>query len=271
MSCRVKAANVSALVSDEAGGVIGSQGSSGGHGSARSWAWAWLVLSCGANDPADLFRPLPTAELSSISAAAACGSAPCTNEGDAGAVSNDALSEAASGVDAVRRDPAQALLKPVLASADAGSSGAAASSSDAGSGALPGITSVVTDAGATAAACSGVFAESCYRVSTGPAPWFTAEADCEAWGGHLAFVDSQQEDVFIGGLLSVNVWLGTLDKKSEFGVWLDDSPVLFSNWGPNQPDVYPSQDCLEKREVEGEPWFDQPCETSNWYVCERAL
>jgi hypothetical protein len=120
--------------------------------------------------------------------------------------------------------------------------------------------------------CLLAFGESCYRVSTGPAAWLDAERDCEVDGGRLATIDSQEEDEFVGSLLPFSIWLGSISAASPFLLWADGSPITFSHWAPTEPTLLGPLDCIEKRQIEGEPWFDEPCFTGTvWYVCERAL
>lgn len=73
--------------------------------------------------------------------------------------------------------------------------------------------------------------------------WTQAEAVAQSWGGHLASVESAQEDAWIystfGG--SDNVWIGLHREPSGSAtwVWADGSslaPQGYTNWAPNQPD-----------------------------------
>jgi hypothetical protein len=174
-------------------------------------------------------------------------------------------------VNAFERGRAESAALLPLAPAEADLPLAEAPGPDAGAAGAPNDAAPAPEAPPAApGSCDLVFGESCYRVSTALANWFTAEADCNAWGGHLVSISTPEEDVFVGSLLSSSIWLGANDASSPFGVWSDGSAIVYDNWAPGQPDVVPSLDCIEKRQVDGEPWFDQPCDSSEMYVCERA-
>lgn len=147
-----------------------------------------------------------------------------------------------------------------------------------GSGALgsdAGPTAPLTDAGVSELdRCPGAerFRDSCYRAVLVSRPWNAARADCRANGGDLVVIDDGSEDAFVGGLVEGNVWLGASDQASQDQFeWVDGSGVVFANWAPGQPDAFPEPDCVQKREEQGEPWYDQPCSSSNLYVCESAV
>lgn len=115
-----------------------------------------------------------------------------------------------------------------------------------------------------------LFAGSCYRQSTTMLAWADALADCVAWGGALVRIDSAEEDAFVASLTPGSIWIGASDQAADNAfTWSDGSPITFANWGPNQPDAFPGQDCIEKREEPGEPWYDQPCSAQQLFTCER--
>jgi hypothetical protein len=113
---------------------------------------------------------------------------------------------------------------------------------------------------------------SCYRVATLRATWQAARAECGAWGGALAKVESPEEDQLLAQFVSEDMWLGASDTLFDnVFVWTDGSPIVFGNWGPAQPDRFPGPDCIQKRSSEGRQWFDQPCDNQWLYVCEKAI
>ena len=113
---------------------------------------------------------------------------------------------------------------------------------------------------------------SCYRAVTLPATWDNGRIDCVGWGGSLVQVDSFEEDLFIGELVTTKQWLGASDTLIDnVYVWTNGSPISFGNWGASQPDRFPGADCVEKRETLGRQWFDQPCYNERAYVCEKGL
>jgi hypothetical protein len=72
--------------------------------------------------------------------------------------------------------------------------------------------------------------------------WETAEAAAVKKGGHLAIVNSPEENAFIASHIPNGfnwLWLGGTDRQQE-GVWKWVDGTLMSsgyqNWGPNSPD-----------------------------------
>lgn len=113
---------------------------------------------------------------------------------------------------------------------------------------------------------------SCYLVATVPATWQGARGECLSWGGDLVKVESSAEDQLLAQLVTQDLWLGASDTAFEnVFTWSDGSPIGFGNWGPAQPDRFPGPDCVQKRGSEGRLWFDQPCDNSWLFVCEKAI
>lgn len=116
------------------------------------------------------------------------------------------------------------------------------------------------------------FENSCYRASLVALSWSDARDDCLAGGGDLVSIDSVGEDAFVAALLGTSLWLGATDRALEGTFqWTDGRAVTFANWGTNQPDSFPGQNCVEKRAEPGAPWYDQSCDNLDFYVCERPL
>lgn len=132
------------------------------------------------------------------------------------------------------------------------------------------------------AACPGeTFAGSCYQAFTEFLAWDVAEQRCVEWGGHLASVESAEEQTFLDywpTALSVplgdgsGVWLGGTDAVNEGDFrWWDGRPLMFMGWAPNQPDNGPGVDCVEKRNDGTGLWYDRRCSEPRAYICERPL
>jgi hypothetical protein len=132
-------------------------------------------------------------------------------------------------------------------------------------------------------ACDGLeYAGSCYEFFGAAVSWDEAEASCLASDGHLASIESAEEDAFLGiwptelGVIPLNgsgIWLGGTDAaaiNNEFA-WSDASPFDFTAWGQNQPDNGAGVDCIEKRNDATARWYDQRCTDLRPYVCERPL
>jgi hypothetical protein len=131
-------------------------------------------------------------------------------------------------------------------------------------------------------ACPGSeFADSCYEIFGELAAWDVAEQRCGAWGGHLASVQSLEEDAFLDdwpAQLGIpfadgsGVWLGGTDAALDGDFrWLDDSALSFLGWAPNQPDNGAGIDCIEKRNDGIGLWYDRRCTDPRPFVCERPL
>jgi hypothetical protein len=137
-------------------------------------------------------------------------------------------------------------------------------------------------ASAPSAACPSLaFGGSCYEYFGELVSWDVAEQRCVVWGGHLASVESSEEDAFLAGwprALGIpaqdgsGIWLGATDaaRDGDFR-WWDTSPLVFANWGANQPDNAAGVDCIEKRNDPAAAWYDQRCVDQHRYVCERQL
>lgn len=178
-----------------------------------------------------------------------------------------------------------------LPSSGAGGSGGSASPADdgetAGAGGSGGVAPDPADSGSSGAVsdaateggppppplCSGGSlgpdGESCYFLETTIASWSVARQACEDAGRLLVQIESEQEDTFIAGLSASSLWIGASDTVVDGSfVWSDGSAIVFTNWGPAQPDAYPGPDCVEKRQEANEPWYDQPCGDAKRFVCE---
>ncbi len=81
-----------------------------------------------------------------------------------------------------------------------------------------------------------------YRVVNESMYWDEAESDCEFEGGHLATINSGDEQAFIMDLIEdtgrkYNFWLGGTDEGHEgTWTWITGEPWGYTNWRVNQPD-----------------------------------
>lgn len=147
---------------------------------------------------------------------------------------------------------------------------------------LPAEPSTPTEPSIPAEPCpSLVFGGSCYQPFAELVTWAVAEQRCVAWGGHLAIIETLEEDAFLEdwpaelGIFTVDgsgIWIGATDAAFEGRFqWWDDTPVTTDGWAPNQPDNGAGADCIEKRNDGTARWFDQRCDDSHRYLCERPL
>ena len=73
--------------------------------------------------------------------------------------------------------------------------------------------------------------------------WTEAEAYCEAMGGHLVTITSQEEQDFILEYITdyassaEDIWIGLTDSHSEgdWSHWVTGEPVIYTNWGSGEP------------------------------------
>jgi hypothetical protein len=177
---------------------------------------------------------------------------------------------------------------------DNGGGGSSGAGSDSGAGQNGGDAGVGPDLGNESPevdaapdppltpACPGSeFGGSCYQAFGELASWDIAEQRCSAWGGHLASVQSLDEDEFLDdwpaqlGITFADgsgIWLGGTDADVEGDFrWLDDSSLSFLGWAPNQPDNGAGIDCIEKRNDGTALWYDRRCGDTLPYLCERPL
>jgi hypothetical protein len=128
---------------------------------------------------------------------------------------------------------------------------------------------------------SRVLGGSCYELFDEFVSWDVAEQRCVAWGGHLASIESLDENAGLNtwplelGITSVDgsgIWLGGTDaqREGEF-LWAVGSPLVFTGWAPTQPDNGAGIDCIEKRNDGAGSWYDRRCTDTLRYLCERPL
>jgi cytoskeletal protein RodZ len=74
--------------------------------------------------------------------------------------------------------------------------------------------------------------------------WNTAYARCSGWGGHLAVVESADEQQVLTQLAAsstdrANIWIGGYyDVGANTWKWVNGAPFSYTNWDLDQPDNY---------------------------------
>jgi hypothetical protein len=114
---------------------------------------------------------------------------------------------------------------------------------------------------------------SCYQLGDTLSPWLDARDLCQAWGGDLAKVESDEENTRLGEQSDQDVWLGASDFEDEGNFrWFDGDDVdPDGSWAPAQPDNFEGREnCLELRAMDGR-WNDVPCTSEKLALCERAM
>jgi len=111
------------------------------------------------------------------------------------------------------------------------------------------------------------FAGHYYLYFRPAASWHDARDACEAEGGYLATISSEEEDTFVWGLAGRRrFWLGMSDEAQEGNwVWVNGEPVVYTNWASGEPNNHNNQDVLGRRPY---GWDDYGITISHTYVCE---
>ncbi|MHA2296059.1 MAG: lectin-like protein [Candidatus Hodarchaeales archaeon] len=109
-----------------------------------------------------------------------------------------------------------------------------------------------------------------YQLFTDSKTWTDAKADCEARGGHLVTISSNEENDFVSGLTEpdTSVWIGFTDEENEGDWrWITGEPVTYTNWDSSEPnDAPPGEDHAEL--YSSGKWNDLPGDYGGYYVCE---
>ncbi|KAI8517186.1 response to nematode [Branchiostoma belcheri] len=113
----------------------------------------------------------------------------------------------------------------------------------------------------------------CYKFSTDKMTFKAAKDACQRDGGMLATIDAQDtndlvvKEIRAGG---DSYWIGLNDVREEGSfVWSDEanSPAVYTNWHPDQPDNGGGEDCVEM--TKNQDWNDLPCSSKLNFICEK--
>ena len=98
-----------------------------------------------------------------------------------------------------------------------------------------------------------------------------AKLACELAGGHLAYVESEKEHLFLGDLLAGRrSWLGATDEKQEGQwVWLNGTSIEFKAWHGGEPNNADGGEHFLIMDVRGK-WNDVPPAPNKGtgFICE---
>ena len=98
--------------------------------------------------------------------------------------------------------------------------------------------------------------------------WDEAKAYCEARGGHLATITSEEEDAFVQKLApSGGCWVGATDRETEgTWKWITGETWSYTNWGSGEPNNANSgEDALE---FHSSYWNDNNESGKKPFICE---
>ena len=113
-----------------------------------------------------------------------------------------------------------------------------------------------------------------YAVYTTPMTWHVARAHCESLGGHLARIESREEQAFVGSLLKRSAlksfsWIDGTDEQTE-GDWLFSTgkPFAYKNWLKSQPEGGEAEHSLAIENTGSNAWHDVQSTKRFPFVCE---
>ncbi len=115
--------------------------------------------------------------------------------------------------------------------------------------------------------------ETLYHLCIQELPWEIARSQCQAAGGDLPILDSEEESELIRDLATEAglgwTWFGLtdLEEEDEF-LWVDGTPLDedLALWGPGEPNDAGGEDCVHW--MPNGHWNDLPCEAPIHFVCE---
>ena len=117
---------------------------------------------------------------------------------------------------------------------------------------------------------------SSYYISNIQATWEDANNICNTLGGHLASIESQEEQDFIflnvNNILPNNYWIGFNDVSVEGDfVWTNGQEVTYTNWNVDEPNGFGNENYVEvfsQNAVSPGFWNDAPGDVLRYYVLE---
>ncbi|KAK2840187.1 hypothetical protein Q5P01_013927 [Channa striata] len=104
------------------------------------------------------------------------------------------------------------------------------------------------------------------------------QRDCKNREADLVVIDSAEEQKFLSGLITADMWIGLTDSEDEgTWKWTDGSPLTLRYWEKQQPDNFSGdnelgeENCAHIRpgKKTEENWNDLPCDTSQHWICEK--
>ncbi|XP_077575409.1 type-2 ice-structuring protein-like [Stigmatopora nigra] len=111
----------------------------------------------------------------------------------------------------------------------------------------------------------------CYFFDNNAKSWVQAEAACQALGGNLASIRSDEENTYVKSLANnAAAWVGGTDCQTAGAwFWMDGTQMLHTYWCPLKPDNQLAECCLQINTGVNKCWDDVPCSHTLPYVCTR--
>ncbi|KAM4697888.1 secretory phospholipase A2 receptor [Rhinophrynus dorsalis] len=121
------------------------------------------------------------------------------------------------------------------------------------------------------------FQNYCYSVSTflNSTNFYKAQEICEQQGSSLLTILQEEEQTFIlqelGTFYSVDLWLNKIVFHTNGTVlWLDGTPVNYSNWGTRNPETDPLiRDMCVKLRMNDVIWQFTECTETRGFICKK--
>ena len=116
----------------------------------------------------------------------------------------------------------------------------------------------------------------CYRTYRRDAGinWDDAQSSCEEWGGNLASVTSEAENLLLfqrTPIVAFNCWAGKYTTVDGTTTWNDGNTFSYTEWAPGET-TSSTTSCIRWNYGGTSNWFNTDCSTSillNCYICKR--
>lgn len=116
--------------------------------------------------------------------------------------------------------------------------------------------------------------EHAYGIFHDTLTWEEAKAACEAKGGHLATITSQEEQKMIESLNTQNskLWIGGYKNSAGEWCWVTGEPWEYQNWGDGEPNnssnVVADESCVAVWPVKWNDLANSNTYEQSGYICE---
>ena len=117
---------------------------------------------------------------------------------------------------------------------------------------------------------------SCYAHVDDNINWNEAEECCVAWGGHLASIHSNNENIILNDIRNQDrfTWIGMSDRVNDGMNWADGTPYDYDEFKMRQRDREGRESCVHF--IDKLKWNDDDCSinslgnVSTSYICQES-
>ncbi|XP_072020680.1 macrophage mannose receptor 1-like isoform X2 [Amphiura filiformis] len=114
---------------------------------------------------------------------------------------------------------------------------------------------------------------SCFKVLSRPRSFSAAVDVCKSGGTGLATITDAYEEAFVETLLHSSggeaLWIGLMNDEIGPYKWVNDSPVLYTNWGHGEPSEKDNEGCV--RVKYNGAWDSTVCDAMYKPLCKYSL